>query len=100
MPSVARVAYIPLKAFAVNVIVMYSCACHKRRKPDSTTIIEPRVEHLYGPDELTELRRKMLRYARSIPQGDERNHHRQVALSLRRLFRNEEWRRDHVRNDS
>jgi hypothetical protein len=100
MPSVARVTYIPLKAFAVNVIAIYSRARRKRRKPDATTTTEPRAEHLYCPDELTELRRKMLRYARSIPQGDERNHQRQVAVSLRRLFRNEEWRRDHVRNDS
>jgi hypothetical protein len=100
MPSVARVAYIPLKAFAVNVIAIYSRARRKRRKPDSTTTIDPRIEHRYSPDELTELRRKMLRYARSIPPGDERNHHRQVALSLRRLFRNETWLRDHVRHDS
>jgi hypothetical protein len=96
MPSVARVAYVPLKALAVNMIALYTRARQKRRKPDSTTTVDPRIEHLYSPDELTELRRKMLRYARSIPQGDERNHHLQVAVSLRRLFRNEEWRRDHV----
>ena len=100
MPSVARVAYRPLKAFAVNVIAIYSRARRKRHKPDSMTTVDPRVERLYSLDELTKLRRTMLRYARSFPPGDERNHHRQVALSLRRLFRNEEWRREHVRNDS
>jgi len=100
MPSVARVAYIPLRALAGHVIAFYTRARRKRRKPDSTTAVDPRIERLYSPDELTELRRKMLRYARSIPQGDERNHHRHVAVSLRGLFRNEEWRRDHVRNDS
>jgi hypothetical protein len=100
MPSVARVAYIPLKAFAVNVIAIYSRARHKRRKPDSMITVDPGVKRLYSLDELTKLRRTMLRYARSFPPGDERNHHRQVALSLRRLFRNEEWLRDHVQHDS
>src|ERR1700675_1689929 len=79
MPSVARVAYIPLKAFAVNVIAIYSRARRKRHKPDSITTLDPRVERLYSLDELTELRRKMLRYARSFAPGDERNHHRQIA---------------------
>jgi hypothetical protein len=48
----------------------------------------------------TELRRYVLRYARSFPPGYERNQHLQAAVSLRRLFRNEKWLRDHVRNDS
>jgi hypothetical protein len=100
MPSVARVAYMPLKAFAVNVIAIYSRARPKRHKPDSVVNVDPRAERLYSLDELTKLRRTMLRYARSFPPGAERNHHRQVALSLRRLFRNETWLRDHVRNDS
>jgi hypothetical protein len=42
--------------------------------------------------ELVEIRRQVLRYARSIPLGPERSQHRQVAVSLRRLFRNETWR--------
>jgi hypothetical protein len=100
MPSVARVTYIPLRALAVNVIAIYSRARRKRRKPDSMTTLDPRVERLYSPDELTELRRKMLCYARSFPPGDERNQHLEVAVSLRALFKNEKWRRDHVRNDS
>jgi hypothetical protein len=76
MSSVARVAYIPLKAFAVNVIALYSRARTKRHKPDSVVNVDPCVERLYSLDELTKLRRTMLRYARSFPPGDERNHHR------------------------
>jgi hypothetical protein len=96
MLSVVRVAYIPLKA----VIAIYSRSRSKRRKFDSTTPVQPLVEPLYNPDELTDLRRNMLRYARTFPPGEERNHHLQIAVSLRRLFRNEKWLRDHVRTDS
>jgi hypothetical protein len=45
----------------------------------------------YGRAELVEHRRNILRYARSFPPGPERNQHRQVALSLRRLFKNARW---------
>jgi hypothetical protein len=100
MPSVARVTYMPLRALAFNVIAIYSRARRKRCKPDSMTTLDPRVERLYSPDEVTELRRTMPRYARSFPRGDERNQHLQVAVSLRALFKNEKWRRDHIRNDS
>jgi hypothetical protein len=100
MLSVARVAYKPLKALAVNVIAVYSRARRKRRKPDSMTTIVPRVERLYSRDELGELRRKMLRYARTFPPGEERNQHFHVAASFRALLKNEKWLRDHVRNDS
>ena len=55
------------------------------------TTVEPLVKPLYSPDELAELRRTMLRYARSFPPGDERNQHLQIAVSLRKLFRNEKW---------
>jgi hypothetical protein len=41
--------------------------------------------------ELIELRRQMLRFARSLPPGSERNNRRQIAASLRWLFRNKEW---------
>jgi hypothetical protein len=34
-----------------------------------------------------EMRRNVLRYARTFPPGGERNQHRQIALSLRSLFR-------------
>ena len=100
MPSVARVTYIPLRALAVNVIAIYSRSRRKRRKPDSMTTVDPGVERLYSLNELGRLRRNLLRYARSFPPGDERNQHRQVAVRLRLLFKNEKWLRDHVRNDS
>jgi hypothetical protein len=100
MLSVARVAYLPLRALAVNVIAVYSRSRRKRRKPDRMTSVELLIKPLYSVGELTELRRHVLRYARSFPPGYERNQHLQVAVSLRRLFRNEKWLRDHVRNDS
>jgi hypothetical protein len=84
MPSVARVAYIPLRALADNVIAFYSRARRKRRTPDSTTTtVVPRAERLYSMDELTELRRNILRYARTFPPGEERNRRLHVAVSLR-----------------
>jgi len=46
--------------------------------------------------ELIEQRRNILRYARSFPPGPERNQHRQIARSLRSLFRNREWLHAHV----
>ena len=91
MLSVARVAYIPLKALAVNVIAVYSRSRRTRRKPDRMTSVELLVKPHYSVGELTELRRYVLRYARSFPPGDERNQHLQIAVSLRKLFRNEKW---------
>ena len=92
--------HILLRALAVNVMAIYSPLRRKRRKPDRMTAVEPLVGRLYTLDELTELRRNTLRYARSFPPGDERNQHRQLAVSLRTLFKGEKWLRDHVRNDS
>jgi hypothetical protein len=46
---------------------------------------------LYSKPELVELRRTVLLYARSFPPGFERNQHRQIALSLRRLFHDPKW---------
>jgi hypothetical protein len=46
---------------------------------------------LYCLDELTEKRRNILRYARTFPPGAERNQLRQIAVSLRALFRNKNW---------
>jgi hypothetical protein len=54
---------------------------------------------LYSKAELLEQRRNILRYARSFPSGPERNQHRQIALSLRALFRNREWLESHVLSD-
>jgi hypothetical protein len=67
----------------------------KRRKPDAMTHSEPLVERLYTLEELTELRRNTLRYARAFPRGNERNQHLQVAVSLRALFRDKKWLRAH-----
>jgi hypothetical protein len=51
----------------------------------------PEPEPLYWIDDLTVLRRDVLRYAKSFPRGSERNQHRQIALSLRRLLKNQKW---------
>jgi hypothetical protein len=56
----------------------------------------PRQDALYRVEELVELRRHVLRYARSVPPGGERNQHRQVALSLARLFKNKNWLAAHT----
>ena len=46
----------------------------------------------YTNSQLLQLRRQMLRYARSWPRGSsERNQRRQTAASLRGLFANKEW---------
>ncbi len=49
------------------------------------------VSPLYSRAELVEVRRNVLLYARSFPPGFERNQHRQIALSLRRLFKDRKW---------
>jgi hypothetical protein len=46
----------------------------------------------YTFSQLVQLRRQMLRYARSLPRGSsERNSRRQLAASLRSLFKNKKW---------
>ena len=45
----------------------------------------------YTMEELRETRRNVLRYARFCPPGAQRNQHRQIARSLRRLFRDPAW---------
>ena len=97
MPSVARVTYLPLRALAVNVIAICSRSRRKRHKPDRMTSVEPLIDRLYSLDELLELRRNVLRYARTFPPGDERNQHLQVAVALRALFKNEKWLLTHTR---
>jgi len=58
------------------------------------------IDHpLFSHAELVEYRRNILRYARSFPPGPERNQHRQIALSLRALFRKKEWLEAHVLKD-
>jgi hypothetical protein len=50
----------------------------------------------YKAGELLYLRRTMLIVARALPIGAKRNEKRQIASSLRALFRNEEWRAEHT----
>jgi hypothetical protein len=58
------------------------------------TLVQDRP--LYRRAELIEHRRNILRYARAFPPGSERNQHRQIALSLRALFKNEKWLDAHI----
>jgi hypothetical protein len=54
--------------------------------------LKPADDHArYSIGQLVQLRRQMLRYARSLPPGPERNARRQIAASLRSLFRNKQW---------
>src|ERR1700730_7025974 len=57
---------------------------------------KPAFERLYSVAELVELRRQMLRFSRSVPPGPERNQHRQIATSLRWLFKNKAWLDSHT----
>ena len=50
--------------------------------------------------DLIELRCQMLRFARSLPPGSERNNRRQIASSLRRLFRDKQWLNTHTTTES
>ena len=54
------------------------------------------LPRLYTMPELIEMRRQVLRFARSLPPGPERNNRRQIAASLRRLFRNKDWLDTHT----
>jgi len=50
----------PLRALAAaNMIAIYSRSRRKRRKPDSMTTVDPRVERLYSLDELTDFREEI-----------------------------------------
>jgi hypothetical protein len=52
---------------------------------------------LYTVSQLVQLRRQMLRFARSLPRGSsERIERRQIPASLRRLFRNKTWLGTHT----
>jgi hypothetical protein len=54
----------------------------------------------YTVEQLLELRRQMLRFARSMPPGPARNERRQIGDSLRRLFRKKEWLDAHLVEES
>jgi hypothetical protein len=56
--------------------------------------LQPKLEQdntRYTMPQLIQLRRQMLRFARSLPPGPERNGRRQIAASLRSLVRNTKW---------
>jgi hypothetical protein len=56
--------------------------------------LQPKLEQdntHYTMPQLIQLRRQMLRFARSLPPGPERNGRRQIAASLRSLVRNTKW---------
>jgi hypothetical protein len=57
--------------------------------PSADRVLE--LEPLYLMDDLKVLRRDILLYARSYPPGTERNQHRQIARSLRSLFKDQKW---------
>ena len=52
------------------------------------------LEQFYTTEELVELLRDNLRYARSFPPGAQRNQHRQIAKSLRALSKSRKWLTD------
>ena len=58
------------------------------------------AEHRYPMAELINLRRQMLRFARLLPIGAERNQRRQTARSLRKLFENKAWLADHTTTET
>jgi hypothetical protein len=60
--------------------------------------LKPADNHTrYTLSQLVQLRRQMLRFARSLPRGSsERIERRQIASSLRSLFRNKRWLDAHV----
>ena len=64
------------------------------------TALERSNHPLYCLDELIEKRPNILRYARSLPPGAERNQHRQIAVSLRVVFRTRiGWRSTQIKDD-
>lgn len=54
----------------------------------------------YTHGQLVQLRRQMLRFARSTPPGAMRNERRQIARSLRTIFKNKEWLDAHTAEGS
>jgi hypothetical protein len=64
--------------------------------PSAVRTHEPEADTRREMAYFVEIRRSMLRYARTFPPGAKRNQHRQIALSLRRLFRNKMWLESHT----
>ncbi|SHN86940.1 hypothetical protein SAMN05444170_6928 [Bradyrhizobium erythrophlei] len=57
---------------------------------------EPEPDSRRQTAHFIEMRRNVLRYARTFPPGGQRNQHRQIALSLRALFRSKTWLESHT----
>ena len=55
-----------------------------------------RTDTRYPMAYFVELRRQMLRAARAVLPGSERNQRRQIAASLGSLFRNKTWQDTHT----
>jgi hypothetical protein len=53
-------------------------------------------QYRYTMSALHRIRRAFLQRARSVPPGPARNQHRQLATSIRRLFRDKEWLAAHT----
>jgi hypothetical protein len=64
--------------------------------PSANRTPEPETDTRREMANFIEMRRNVLRYARTFPPGAERNQHRQIALSLRRLFGNKTWLESHT----
>jgi hypothetical protein len=52
---------------------------------------QPVETRRYTMGELYELRRVIIKHSRSIPPGPARNEHRQIAHSMRSLFKDKGW---------
>ena len=64
--------------------------------PSPNRTSEPETDNRREVAYFMETRRNVLRYARTFPPGGERDQHRQITLSLRRLFRNKKWLDSHT----
>jgi hypothetical protein len=60
----------------------------------------PILAQFYTREELVELVRDNVRYARAFPPGPQRNQHRQIVASLRALFKNKNWLNAHISHAS
>lgn len=54
------------------------------------------VTKVYAMAELYEMQRLVITHARTIPPGPERNQHRQIAKSIRRLLGDPTWLANHT----
>src|SRR6266702_4131630 len=57
---------------------------------------DPAATKVYAMADLYEMQRLEINRARAIPPGPERNQHRQIAKSIRRLLGDPTWLADHA----